>query len=78
MSYQVHNFQTGDVIEAFPVNEMDAQILENSQQVALKINASEKGVINGVASLDGNGKVPSAQIPITVTDDNNGNVTLTI
>lgn len=78
MSYEVHNFRTGDIIEAQPVNEMDAQIAQNAQDVAGKIDNASKGAANGVASLDGSGKVPSEQLPIAVTDDNNGNVTLTI
>ena len=28
-----------------------------------KISSSEKGVANGVATLDGTGKIPSAQLP---------------
>lgn len=76
MSYEVHNFRTGDIIEAQPVNEMDAQIAQNTQDIAGKIDSSTKGVANGVAELDGAGKVPRAQLPISVTDDNNGNVTL--
>ena len=78
MSYQVHNFQTGDIIEAAPVNEMDQQILQNVQNIETKMDANKRGAANGVASLDANGKVPSAQMPITVTDDNNGNVTMNI
>ena len=78
MSYNVHNFRTGDVIEAQPVNEMDAQIAQNVSDIAGKVNSSEKGQMNGVATLDSNAKVPRSQLPITVTDDNNGNVTLTI
>ena len=31
-----------------------------------KLDASQKGVSNGVASLDGTGKVPSGQLPTTV------------
>lgn len=34
MSYQVHNFQTGDIIEAAPVNEMDRQIQLNEEFVS--------------------------------------------
>ena len=75
MSYAVHNFRTGDVIEAAPINEMDAQILYNSNN---KIEASEKGTANGIAELDSNGKVPASQLRLSVTDDDNGNVTLTI
>lgn len=36
------------------------------------IPASQKGVANGVASLDGTGKVPSAQLPSYVDDVING------
>lgn len=32
-----------------------------------KIDVSEKGAINGVAELDGTGKVPAAQLPTSVT-----------
>ena len=72
MSYNVHNFQTGEVIEA-------QQIQANEQAIGQRVQTSENGAANGVASLDGNGKVPSAQLPqnISVTDDNNGNVTFT-
>ena len=34
-----------------------------SDELKGKINASQKGVANGVASLDGAGKVPSSQLP---------------
>lgn len=131
MSYQVHNFQTGDVIEAAPINEMDAQIQLNEQNITSKLNAdqgsnnagkfikvgndgmltpdnvdmsakadkvvggttgnfvsldangnildsghkhsdyiesSKKGVANGVAELDNNGKIPSSQLPGYVDD----------
>jgi hypothetical protein len=34
-----------------------------SDELKGKINASQKGVANGVASLDGAGKVPAAQLP---------------
>ena len=75
MAYQVHNFADGEIIYAGPVNEMDAQIKYNADH---KIENSEKGSANGIASLDGNGKVPKSQLSIAVTDDNNGNVTLII
>jgi hypothetical protein len=38
------------------------------QLAANKISISQKGVANGVASLDGSGKVPSAQLPAYVDD----------
>lgn len=50
--------------------------LTEHQDISGKLNVSEKGAANGVAGLDGAGKVPRAQLPISVTDDNNGNVTL--
>lgn len=68
MSYQVHNFQTGDVIEAFPINEMDEQIQLNETNIAQKIDISKKGAANGVAELDENGKVPTSQLPSYVDD----------
>ena len=75
MSYNLHNFRTGDVIEALPINEMDAQIKYNADN---KVEQSAVGAAGGVASLDTQGKIPKAQIPVSVTDDNNGNVTMTI
>lgn len=63
MSYQVHNFKTGEIIEAPPINEMDAQILYNSEH---KCDVSEKGTANGIATLDSNGKVQLGQMPYLV------------
>lgn len=40
MSYQVHNFQTGEIIEAAPVNEMDAQIQKNERDINTNISAA--------------------------------------
>ena len=42
-------------------DEIDA----NSNRITLLI--SSKGQANGIASLDGNGKIPSAQVPTLVT-----------
>lgn len=36
--------------------------------VKSKISSSEKGTPNGVATLDGTGKIPSAQLPSYVDD----------
>ena len=36
MSYNVHNFKTGETIEAGPVNEMDQQIQTNESNIATK------------------------------------------
>lgn len=40
----------------------------NPKQLATKLNASLVGVASGVASLDSNGKVPTAQLPSFVDD----------
>jgi hypothetical protein len=40
-----------------------------SAALSAKIDTSTKGQSNGVASLDGTGKVPSAQLPTTTTAD---------
>ena len=34
MSYNVHNFRTGETIEAPPINEMDEQIRSNEEAIA--------------------------------------------
>ena len=41
---------------------------ELETEVELKINSSEKGASNGVATLDGSGKLPSAQLPASATE----------
>lgn len=41
-------------------------VLDNASDIADKIDSSEKGVANGVAELDGSGKVPASQIPAFV------------
>lgn len=40
----------------------------NKEEIALRIKTADKGIANGVASLDSNGKVPSAQLPSYVDD----------
>ena len=65
MSYNVHNFQTGQVIEAAPINEMDQQIKNNAD---MKLDADKVGAADGVASLDSNGKVPESQLPSMAND----------
>jgi len=37
-------------------------------ELALKIDATEKASVNGVATLDGGGKIPANQLPSTVMD----------
>lgn len=37
-------------------------------EVELKLDASEKGAVNGVASLDANGKVPLSQLPNSIME----------
>lgn len=59
-----------------------AAINEIQSALAGKINTTDKGAVNGIASLDGTGKVPTAQIPslsyvpTTEKGSNNGVATL--
>lgn len=57
---------TGTTIPDSSTNKQAFQALETS--VEAKIPSSEKGAINGVATLDGTGKIPSAQMPLSVMD----------
>lgn len=41
------------------------QVTNLTETLVLKLDASEKGVANGLASLDANGKVPAAQLDLT-------------
>lgn len=50
MSYNVHNFRTGETIEAGPVNEMDQQIQTNESNIAEKAN-SNNPVFTGSISM---------------------------
>lgn len=77
MAYNVHNFVTGQIIEATPVNEMDEQIKKNETDIEDKLDKNKVGVANGVASLDNSGKVPVGQLPtnVSVSDDSDGSVT---
>lgn len=69
MAYHVHNFQNGEVIEAAPINEMDAQIAENEDEISHKIDMNLKGAANGVASLDADTHVPKSQLDIASTTE---------
>lgn len=69
MAYHVHNFQNGEVIEAAPINEMDAQIAANESSISGKIDISSKGIANGVASLDTNSHVPNNQLNVASTTE---------
>lgn len=42
-----------------------SQVTNLTDALVLKLDASEKGVANGLASLDANGKVPAAQLDLT-------------
>ncbi len=42
-----------------------SQVTNLTETLVLKLDASEKGVANGLASLDSNGKVPAAQLDLT-------------
>lgn len=44
------------------------RITQNETDIASKIDSSEKGVANGVATLDAGGLVPSSQLPSFVDD----------
>lgn len=57
MSYQVHNFQTGDVIEAAPINEMDQQIQLNEQNIGGKADKVASATSGNFAALDSNGNL---------------------
>ena len=45
-----------------------ADLISMNQQLATKINASEKGATNGVAMLGDDGKVPVSQLPMSVLE----------
>ena len=45
-----------------------ADIATNASDIANKIDTSEKGAVNGVATLDGSGRMPSAQLPTSATE----------
>jgi hypothetical protein len=59
---------TLDVIRYYDDAAAAWQSLVNQDQLDLKIDLSEKGAPNGVAELDGTGKVPAAQLPSYVDD----------
>lgn len=69
LSYQVHNFQTGETIEAAPFNEMDTQIQLNEQNIGGKIDSNTKGAANGVAGLDANAHVPKTQLNVATVNE---------
>ena len=50
MSYNVHNFRTGETIEAGPFNEMDQQIQTNESNIADKANSNNPVKSGGVYS----------------------------
>lgn len=56
-----HGTFTGNTIS--DNNDTKGALQELETEVELKINSSEKGAANGVASLDGSGKVPESQLP---------------
>jgi hypothetical protein len=57
---------TGSTIPDSSTIKAALQALET--EVELKINTADKGVANGVASLDGNGKVPLSQLPNSILE----------
>ncbi len=46
-----------------------ASVTGLSTSLSAKLDASQKGAVNGVATLDGTGKVPTAQLPTTTVAD---------
>jgi hypothetical protein len=48
--------------------EIDTNFINLNADIATRIPASEKGTVNGVATLDGSGKVPATQLPSYVDD----------
>lgn len=48
--------------------QLDNNFINLNADIATRVPASEKGAINGVATLDGAGKVPTAQLPSYVDD----------
>jgi hypothetical protein len=61
-----HGTFTGTTIPDNSTTKVALQALET--EVELKLDSSEKGAPNGVAELDGTGKVPAAQLPSYVDD----------
>jgi len=53
------------------VNSNTASITANTSAIALKVNQSNIGVANGVASLNALGKVPSSQLPAVTLNSTN-------
>jgi hypothetical protein len=53
------------------INSNTASITANTNSISLKVNQSVIGVANGVASLDGTGKVPSNQLPPVTLNSTN-------
>lgn len=61
-----HGTFTGTTIPDNSTTHQALQALET--EVELKIDSSEKGAANGVATLDGSGQVPASQLPSFVDD----------
>lgn len=71
MSYNVHNFQNGGVINAGPINEMDQQIFNNTVDIEAKLDSpAVAGTSGQVLSIDDNSNVVWA--PPQVFDDTAG------
>ena len=72
MSYNVHNFRTGETIEAGPVNEMDQQIQTNESNIADKAN-SNNPVFTGSISMDRYGNAGSGSVSVGSGNEASGN-----
>lgn len=72
MSYNVHNFRNGSVINAGPINEMDQQIFNNTVDIEDKLDSpAVAGTSGQVLSIDDNSNVVWATPP-QIFDDTAG------
>ena len=76
MSYQVHNFQTGEIIEAFPVNEMDAQIQLNETNINQKLNHNQGASnVGKFMVVDTDGELVPGEVDLSMKADKPSNPT---
>lgn len=59
MSYVVHNFVDGDIIQATPMNEMDAQIQTNETNIGLKVPKTD--IVDNLTTNDSTKVLSAAQ-----------------
>jgi hypothetical protein len=70
MSFKIPNRATPlTVVQSAPINEnlqVIEDIINDNLNMSAKINASDKGIPNGVATLDSSGKSATSQIPSSI------------